>query len=204
MTAASDDGDPSVPIGSAIVSALKVAGPRSASELARRLQLRKADVLLACRALAAKNQIRRLGKRWILRAAGRCAGLTKAGSRCARAAAPGSAFCVLHEPEILKSLPTSKPLSAVPSIVEPTVPTQPTDLMPSSTLGRDQWPASPAVTEPVPELYVRGRRVTEADVMRALSMLGDEMVEAYRNGRLSKTDAYRIARNRLRTIAQMS
>ncbi len=67
MTSPSDRVDPTVPIGSAIVDTLKAAGPRSASALARRLTLRKANVLVACRAVAAAGQIRRLGKRWALR-----------------------------------------------------------------------------------------------------------------------------------------
>jgi DNA-binding Lrp family transcriptional regulator len=58
MTRQSDRREPAVPIGSAIVETLKVAGPRSASALARRLRLRKADVLAACRALVAAGQIR--------------------------------------------------------------------------------------------------------------------------------------------------
>ena len=44
MTRAAARGDSPVPIGSAIVKALKAAGPRSASALARDLKLRKADV----------------------------------------------------------------------------------------------------------------------------------------------------------------
>src|SRR5712692_9652675 len=67
MTSPSDRVDPTVPIGSAIVDTLKAAGPRSATALARRLTLRKANVLVACRAVAAAGQIRRLGKRWALR-----------------------------------------------------------------------------------------------------------------------------------------
>ena len=63
MTSASDGGDPTVPIGSAIIQTLKLAGPQSATALARRLQLRKANVLTACHTLAAARQIRRLGKR---------------------------------------------------------------------------------------------------------------------------------------------
>jgi hypothetical protein len=45
--------------------------------------------------------------------------------------------------------------------------------------------------------------VTEADVIEALSMLGDEEVEAYRQSRLPKAEAYRIAHHRLRTLARM-
>ena len=66
---------------------------------ARRLQLRKADDLAACRALAAGGQIRRLGKRWTPRPPVRCAGLTGAGKRCARVAAYGRTCCTPHEPE---------------------------------------------------------------------------------------------------------
>ena len=49
-----------------------------------------------------------------------------------------------------------------------------------------------------------GHRVTEADVIEALSMLGDEQVQAYREGRLPKAEAYRIAHHRLRAIARMT
>ena len=60
------------------------------------------------------------------------------------------------------------------------------------------------MSEKEPEVYVWGPRVTEADVLDdALSDLGDETVRAFREGRLSKEQAYRIARNRLRTIAAM-
>ena len=55
-----------------------------------------------------------------------------------------------------------------------------------------------------PELFVRGRRVTEADVIDALSMLGDEQVQAYHEGRLPKAEAYRIAHQRLRTLARLT
>jgi hypothetical protein len=53
------------------------------------------------------------------------------------------------------------------------------------------------------ELYVKGHRVAEADVTEALSMLGDEQVQACRDGRLPRAEAYRIERNRYRTIAGM-
>src|SRR5712691_4055720 len=101
--------DPTVPIGSGVVTTLKAAGPQSASALARRLQLRKADVLVACRVLAAAGQIRRLGKRWALRPPVRCEGLNKAGRQCARAAAYGSAFCTLHQPNANAPRPGPEP-----------------------------------------------------------------------------------------------
>lgn len=67
-------------------------------------------------------------------------------------------------------------------------------------------PVRPAPEETKLECFVRpdGRRVTEADVIEALSMLGDEQVEAYREGRLPKVEAYRIARDRLRPLARMT
>ena len=37
---------------------------------------------------------------------------------------------------------------------------------------------------------VAGRELSEADVLAALALEGDEEVDAYRTGRLSKTDAY--------------
>jgi hypothetical protein len=201
MTHASNDADPTVPIGSAIVEDLKVAGPQSASALARRLQLRKADVLVACRALAAASQIRRLGKRWAVRLPVRCAGLNKAGRQCARAAASGGAFCALHEPDTRTPLPRPKPLAAEASIAEPAAPTE--SVMRPRSPPREEEPALPEASNVAPELFVGGHRVTEADVIEALSMLGDEELQAYRDGRLPKAKAYRIARNRVRTIARM-
>lgn len=193
-----------VPIGSAIVDALKVAGPRSASALARHLGLRKADVLVACRTLAAASQIRRLGKRWVLRLPARCAGVNKAGSQCARMAAPGNAFCAHHEPDPRTPLPPPKPPAAKPLIVEPTTLPQAPATVASPTLRHEQAPAAPEPLDEAPELFVRGHRVTEADVIDALAMLGDEEVQAYREGRLPKAKAYDIARDRLRTIARMT
>ena len=69
---------------------------------------------------------------------------------------------------------------------------------------REQAPARPPASDAAPELFVSGRRVTEADVIDALSMLGDEEVQAYREGRLPKAEAYRIAHHRLRTLARMT
>ena len=69
---------------------------------------------------------------------------------------------------------------------------------------REPEPARPPVSDAEPELFVRGRRVTEADVIEALSMLGDEEVQAYHEGRLPKAEAYRIAHHRLRTLARMT
>ena len=204
MTRASDDGDPTVPIGSAIVETLKVAGPQSASALTRRLQLRKADVLVACRALAAASQIRRLGKRWALRPPVRCAGLNQAGRRCARLAANGSAFCAQHEPDANAPPPRPEPLAAERSIAKHTPSMKARGVVASSTPPREEAPARPEASDAAPELFVSGRRVTEADVIEALSMLGDEQVQAYREGRLSKAKAYGIARDRLRTIARMT
>ena len=64
--------------------------------------------------------------------------------------------------------------------------------------------ARPSSADAEPELFVRGRRVTEADVIDALTMLGDEEVQAYHEGRLPKAEAYRIAHHRLRTLARMT
>jgi hypothetical protein len=63
---------------------------------------------------------------------------------------------------------------------------------------------APQVSEAVPELFVSGHRVTETDVIEALSMLGDEEVQAYREGRRPKAEAYHIAYRRLRTLARMT
>lgn len=202
MTRASDHGEPTVPIGSAIVETLHVAGPQSATALARRLQLRKADVLVACRALAAACQIRRLGKRWALRPAARCAGLNKAGGRCARVAATGRSFCAQHEPDLHASPPRSEDVVPERAIPEGTPPMTARDVA-SPTPPREEAPACAEASDAAPELFVEGHRVTEADVIEALSMLGDERVQAYREGRLPKAEAYGLARNRLRAIGQM-
>ena len=52
--------------------------------------------------------------------------------------------------------------------------------------------------ESAPELFVYGHRVTEADVLEALRMLGDDAPADYAAGRLSKATAYEIARDRER------
>jgi hypothetical protein len=64
-------------------------------------------------------------------------------------------------------------------------------------------PPKPAPPTPELERFVRpdGRPITEADVFEALSMTGD--VEAYREGRLSKVEAYRRTRNGLHAWARM-
>ena len=69
---------------------------------------------------------------------------------------------------------------------------------------REPEPARPPTSDAAPALFVRGRRVTEADVIDALSMLGDEEVQAYHEGRRPKAEAYRIAHHRLRRLARMT
>jgi hypothetical protein len=201
MTSASDRRNPTVPIGSVIVHSLKSGGPRSASALAQCLRVRKADVLRACRALAAAGQIHRLGKRWALRPPVRCAGLNQAGRRCARVASYGSsAFCIHHELDAGVPPPEPAPRAPERSIADHPASTNARGLVASPVS-----PEEPAPTRPpdaAPELFVGGRRVTEAEVIDALSMLGDEEVQAYREGRLLKTKAYRIAYDRLRTLAE--
>jgi hypothetical protein len=58
--------------------------------------------------------------------------------------------------------------------------------------------------EPVPEVYAYGHRVTEQDVTEALMSLGDEVVGDYRAGRMTKREAYDIARHRLRQYRELS
>jgi hypothetical protein len=210
MTSLQDRCDSTVPIGSTIIQALKAGGPQSGSDLARRQQLRKANVLVACRALAAVGQICRMGQRWALRPPVRCAGMNNAGRRCGRAAAYGSAVCVHHEPDadvppvIVGIRPASTatqvpPLAALPSAAESVNSSRAvTSLAPPA-----ECPLAPQTSEAVPELFVNGRRVTEPDVIEALSMLGDEEVQAYREGRLPKREAYRIAYHRLRTFVRL-
>lgn len=204
MTSPSDRVDSTVPIGAVIVKTLKVAGPQSASAVARRLKLRKADVLVACRALAASGQIHRLGNRWAPRPPVRCAGLNEAGRRCARVAAYGSAFCAHHEPDADAPPPRPEPLAPERSIAERTQSMNAKAVVASPVPPREPEPDRPPASDATPELFVRGRRVTEADVIEALSMLGDEEVQAYHEGRLPKAKAYRIAQDRLRTLARMT
>ena len=210
MTSSSKPSDPAVPIGSEIVRALKLAGPLSANALARRLKLRKATVLAACGALAAVDHIRRLGKRWTLRPSLRCAGLTTAGKQCRRNSTIGTTFCAQHQA-------AENAVQPVPHIVAPFVPKpfaanarvaaelQPPDsgAVNVQVQSRDQTP-TPQEPEFDPDRWraPSGRRITEADVIQALSMLGDEEVQAYREGRLAKTKAYAIARHRLRMIGR--
>ena len=63
----------------------------------------------------------------------------------------------------------------------------------------------PVEPEAEPELCAcpgRRRRVTEADVLEALSMLGDHKVNDFLTGRLSKAAAYAIAKDRLQQLAR--
>jgi hypothetical protein len=159
--------------------------------------------LIACRTLAASSQIRRRGKRWALRLPVRCAGLNKAGSPCARIAAPGSSFCAHHEPRADTPRPRPRALAAKPAIVEPTTRRKAAGAVASPTPPSAVASAHPDAPDDVPELFVRGHRVTEADVIDALSGLGDEEVQAFRDGRLPAAKAYRIAQNWLRTMGRM-
>lgn len=202
MTRPLNRADPTVPIGSAIVAALKAAGPQSANTLARRLKLRKANVLVVCRALAAADQIRRMGNRWALRPPVRCAGINEAGTRCARVAASGRAFCHHHDPKDAPQ-PRPEPVVADRTILPPTAPTNVSAVVASPLPPLEPAPASSPASDAAPELFVNGRRVTEADVIEALSMLGDEEVQTYREGRRPKSEAYRIAYRRLRSLARM-
>jgi hypothetical protein len=202
MTDGSNDRDPTVPIGSAIIEELRLAGPQSASALARRLQLRKTDVLVACRALATASHIRRLGKRWALSVPVRCAGLNKAGTQCGRVAAPGSAFCTHHEPRAHAPLPRAKAVGNTPAIAERRA-RRAADGIASPPPQSAVASTHPDAPNDVPALFVRGHRVTEADVIDALSGLGDEEVQAFRDGRLPAAKAYRIAQNWLRAVGRM-
>lgn len=58
--------------------------------------------------------------------------------------------------------------------------------------------------EETPEVYVGRQRVTERDVVEALTALGDEVVADYRAGRMTKREAYAIARNRLKQLRELS
>lgn len=57
--------------------------------------------------------------------------------------------------------------------------------------------------KPTPEVYAYGQRVTEYDVMQALTALGDEVLAGYRAGRMTKREAYGIARLRLKQLKEL-
>lgn len=59
----------------------------------------------------------------------------------------------------------------------------------------------PAQPEPVPEVYVRGLRITEAHVREAMEAAGD--LHDYEAGRISKVEAYDRARVRLRQLQDL-
>jgi hypothetical protein len=54
--------------------------------------------------------------------------------------------------------------------------------------------AAPEPQEPEPELFVRGRRVTDADVREMLRRLGDEELASYDRGTMSKREAFERAK----------
>jgi hypothetical protein len=66
---------------------------------------------------------------------------------------------------------------------------------PAPTLAAPKPEAAP---EPEPELFVYGHRITEANVLEALRMRGDDALADYAAGRWSKATAYEIARDRER------
>lgn len=66
---------------------------------------------------------------------------------------------------------------------------------------QSQPPRVPAQPEPVPEVYVRGVRITEAHVEQAMEAAGD--LDDYRKGRISKIEAYERARVRQRQLQEL-
>lgn len=63
-------------------------------------------------------------------------------------------------------------------------------------------PIAVVKTEPEPEVYAYGHRITEADVLDALRCLGDEPLDDYRASRMSKVTAYGIARQREQQLCE--
>lgn len=57
---------------------------------------------------------------------------------------------------------------------------------------------SPPVAEPEPEVFVFGHRITDLDVREAMRMMGDEMLDDYRSGRISKATAYQMTSRGIR------
>src|SRR4051794_38086900 len=58
-------------------------------------------------------------------------------------------------------------------------------------------------TEPEPEVYAYGRRVTEHDVRECLRGLGDDALRDFETGRLPKEQACAMTRTWLRQQAEM-
>lgn len=73
--------------------------PASGGALAKRLGVRRAAALGACRALHRAGRVQRDGNRWRLMPGTRCRGQNSYGENCGREAALGSAFCLHHEPD---------------------------------------------------------------------------------------------------------
>lgn len=90
------------------------------------------------------------------------------------------AFLSMHTRE-LRSLAEAGPVGWVQPGTQPQLQSQPSRV--------------PAQPEPVPEVYVRGVRITEAHVREAMEAAGD--LHDYEAGRISKVEAYDRARNRL-------
>ncbi len=61
----------------------------------------------------------------------------------------------------------------------------------------------PHEDEPTPVVFAYGHQVTKHDVRDALYCLGDAAVADYDSGRMSKAEAYEIARRRLREYQQI-
>lgn len=72
-------------------------------------------------------------------------------------------------------------------------------LLPVVSDSQTEPPAQPVAqrkVEPTPEVWARGVRITEDHVTTVLSSLGDHMLAAYKAGRLSKLEAFELARLR--------
>jgi hypothetical protein len=64
-------------------------------------------------------------------------------------------------------------------------------------------PADPIAALALPRVYAYGRRVTPADVRAALLALGDDWLDRFERGELPASEAYRIARDRMRASIEL-
>jgi hypothetical protein len=59
------------------------------------------------------------------------------------------------------------------------------------------------IVEPDPEVFAYGYRIREVDVREAMRAMGDEMLDDYVSGRISKATAYQMAARGLRQSMEM-
>ncbi len=75
--------------------------------------------------------------------------------------------------------------------------------VPAPDPSRPRAPAPEPESDARPRLSVGGQEISEADVLTALRLEGDEALDDYAAGRLSRSDAYQRARCRARQAEQL-